>query len=137
MCRVLIQGRISLDGVSEMKRSSFAALAGAMLLSGMTATSAGTMPPTEADSGDYLSLNSTQEEFVWGDLYMPMLNQTAPSGFVAMASAMMPESVTTAPVPPKAASHVPALKSYDFAVLQNQIVIVNPADRVIAKVISQ
>lgn len=45
--------------------------------------------------------------------------------------------MTTASVPRKAASDVPSLKPYDFAMLQKKLLIVNPADRKIAEVITQ
>lgn len=67
---------------------------------------------------------------------MPSLNQTAPSGFNAIVGAVVPNSVTTAPVPSKAAGAVPSLKPYDFAILQKKLVIVNPSDNKIAEVIT-
>ena len=40
---------------------------------------------------------------------------------------MVPSSVTTAPVIEQAARDVPALKPYNFAMLQKKLVIVNPS----------
>ena len=50
---------------------------------------------------------------------------------------MVPNTVTTAPITSKAASDVPALKPYNFAMLQHKLVIVNPADKKIAEVITR
>jgi len=118
-----------------MKKQISLALAAAVLLSGVTAASAATMSHA-AKAGDTLSLTSTQQKTAWSDLYMESMNQAAPSGFDPVIGAVVPNSVTTAPVPPKAASAVPALKPYDFAQLQNKVVIVNPSDNKIAEVIS-
>ena len=106
------------------------ALAVAVLLSGVAAASAAPM------AGDSLSLSSTQQNTAWRDLYMPSLNQRAPAGFKARVGAIVPKGVATAPVPTKAARAVPALKPYDFAMVQHKVVIVNPSDQKIAEVIS-
>jgi hypothetical protein len=50
--------------------------------------------------------------------------------------AVVPGSVTTASMPNKAARDVPALRPYDFAMLQHKVVIVNPTDKKIAEIVS-
>lgn len=119
-----------------MKKQTSIALAAAVLLAGSIAASAATMSnPVKA--GDTLSLTSSQQKTAWRDLYTPSLNQKAPAGFHATIGAIVPSSMTTASVPRKAASDVPSLKPYDFAMLQKKLLIVNPADRKIAEVITQ
>ncbi len=137
-----------------MKRQISLALAAALLLSGValsgvtmasaatmsTATSSNTTPSNTTSAapkaGDTLSLSGTQQKTAWNDLYMGSLDQTTPSGFSATVGAVVPNSVTTAPVTSKAASDVPALKPYSFAMVQKKLVIVNPSDHKIADVIS-
>jgi Protein of unknown function (DUF1236) len=118
-----------------MKKQTFLTLAAAVLLAGATAASAATgMSKAASDS---LSLSSTQQKTAWRDLTTPPLNQQAPAGFNATVGAVIPSSVTTAPIPSKAASDVPALKPYNFAMLQKKLVIVNPSDKKIAEVITR
>ena len=76
------------------------------------------------------------EDGVEGPLHR-FLEQEAPAGFSAVAGAVVPNSVTTAPITSKAASDVPALKPYHFAMLQHKLVIVNPANKKIAEVITR
>ena len=116
-----------------MKRRTPLALAAAVLLSSVTVASAATMLPTASDT---LNLTHAQQETAWHDLYMGWLNQKVPSGFQASVGAVIPSEVTTAPVNSKAASAVPALKPYDFAMVQKKLVIVNPSDHKIAEVIA-
>lgn len=118
-----------------MKKQTSIALAAAVLLSGVTAASAATMS-NSAKASDTLSLSSTQQKTAWRDLYMPSLNQNAPSGFNAIVGAVVSNSVTTAPVPSKTASAIPTLRPYDFAILQKKLVIVNPSDKKITEVIT-
>jgi hypothetical protein len=119
-----------------MKKQTSIVLATAVLLSGVTAASAATMS-NSAKASDTLSLTSTQQKTAWNDLYVPSLNQKAPSGFHAIIGAVVPNSVTTAPIPSKAASAVPALKPYNFAMMQKKLVIVNPSDKKIVEVITR
>ena len=119
-----------------MKKQTSIALAAAALLAGSMAASAATMS-NPAKTDDTLNLTSNQQKTAWHDLYMPSLNQKAPAGFHATIGAVVPSSVTTAPVPRKAASDVPSLKPYDFAKLQRKLLIVNPSDKKIAEVITQ
>ena len=68
---------------------------------------------------------------------MKSLNQKTPSGFEATPGAVVPSGVKIAPVPGKAARDVPALRRADFAMLQHKLLIVNPADKKIAEVITR
>src|SRR5277367_2855254 len=117
-----------------MKKRSIA-LAAALLLSSIAGASAATMP-SHAKASDTLNLTSTQQKTAWDDLYMPSLNQKAPSGFNLIVGAVIPNGVTTAAVPSKAAQAVPSLRPYDFAMVQGKLVIVNPTDKKIAEVIT-
>jgi hypothetical protein len=82
-------------------------------------------------------MSSTQQHTAWKDLYVKSLNQKAPSGFNATVGAVVPSGVKIAPVTSKAASDVPALKSYNFAMLQHKLLIVNPSDKKITEVITR
>ena len=116
-----------------MKKQTTLALAAAVLLSGAAVASAATMAPKASDT---LNLSTTQQKTAWRDLHTPSLSQSAPSGFTASVGAALPSSVTIAPMPSKAASDVPALRPYDFAMVQGKVLIVNPSDKKIAEIIT-
>jgi len=88
-------------------------------------------------ANDTLKLSKTEQSKAWHDLYTPSLNQKTPAGFSATVGAAVPSGVVTAPVTAKAASDVPALKPYKFAMVQKKLVIVNPSDQKIADVITR
>jgi hypothetical protein len=131
------------------KTQTAIALTAAVLLGGVAAASAAGMPsPTAtANTGsvakmappasDSLTLSTPQRHAAWNDLYVGTLNQKTPSGFDATVGAVVPNSVKVAPVTGKAASDVPALRPYDFAMLQHKLLIVNPGDKKIAEVITR
>jgi len=129
-----------------MKHQVSIALAAAVLMAGIGAASAAdsTMSksssmssPAMAKASDSLSLTAAQRKSAWNDISKTAAAQTAPSGFDAKVGAAVPSSLSTQPVPVEAANHVPALRPYSFAMLQNKIVIVNPTDKKIAEVITR
>jgi hypothetical protein len=87
-------------------------------------------------AGDTLGLTSAQQKLVWRDLNGQATNQNAPSGFQPMVGAVVPSSIKIEPVPTKAATDIPSLKPYDFAMVQGKVLIVNPADKKVADVIT-
>ncbi len=64
------------------------------------------------------------------------MKQRLPAGFTAAVGSVVPSAIIIEPVPSKAASDVPSLRPYDFAVVQGKVLIVNPSDRKIADVIT-
>jgi hypothetical protein len=117
-------------------------LAAAVLLSGVTAAAAAGMAQSSSSStmarsaSETLILTSAQQKTAWNDLHSQAAKQKAPSGFTATIGSVVPSTLKIAPVPRKAASAVPALRPYDFAMVQGKLLIVNPHDKKIAEVIT-
>jgi hypothetical protein len=123
-----------------MRKHISVALAAGLLVAGVSAASAGGMSQSNSTSNstmsqDALRLTSTQQKMVWNDLHGQATEQKAPSGFNATIGAIVPSTLKTEPVPSKAVTSVPALKSFNFAMV-NGMLIVNPSDKKIVDVIS-
>jgi hypothetical protein len=112
-----------------------AAAAFALLLASATfaaAAGTGAMAPN-----DRLSLTSTQEHTILQSINKQNVKKEAsPSGFKAAVGQAVPTSIPLHALPSDAASQVPAVKPYEYAVLQNQLLIVNPKDRKIVDMIA-
>jgi Protein of unknown function (DUF1236) len=124
-----------------MKQMGSWALSAAVLLAAMSIGSAATVhagnisAPKQGAVTDELSLNRIQQKVAWADLSRHAVSQNAPSGFNATEGSVLPNSVVIRPVPEKAVGNVPALKSYDFAIVSGKLLIVNPFDKKVAEVI--
>ena len=124
-----------------MKTRTVIALTAVALLSGVAGASAAGMshpqsqPMMASKTSDTLSLTSQQRKTAWNDLSQTT-KQKLPSGFNATVGAVVPGTFKIEPVPSKTAKDVPALKAYDFALVQGKVLIVNPSDRKIAGVIA-
>jgi hypothetical protein len=86
---------------------------------------------------DRLNLTSTQEHAIVQSVNKQNQKMaTSPSGFKAAVGQVVPTSIQLHALPSDTASQVPAAKSYDYAKLQNQLLIVNPKDRKIVDIIA-
>ena len=123
-----------------MRKHISVALAAGLLMAGVSAASAAGMSQSNSTTmsqpaSDTLTLTSAQQKTVWNDLHGQATEQKAPSGFNATVGAIVPSTVKTEPVPSKAATTVPALKSFNFAMVDGKLLIVNPSDKKIVDVI--
>jgi hypothetical protein len=91
--------------------------------------------PGNATHGtDTVILSATQRRALWNDLSKQATNQSA-SGYEAQIGTFMPGSVKIEPIPGKAAANNPQLRPYDYAMVDHDLVIVDPANKVIADVV--
>jgi len=129
--------------MNTLKAKTLLVAAAAFLLAGVSLASAAPMPAPSAGNkmappaSETLSLTTSQRKTAWHDLYAKSLNQAAPKNFEPAVGAVLPKSVTVAPIPKKAATDVPALKPYKFAMLRHKLLIVNASDHKIAEVITE
>ncbi len=89
-----------------------------------------------AGSNDQLNLTSTQRAEIWQNL-SNQAKETPPAGFTPKVGEAVPSSIRVQPLPGSVSSQVPAVKSYDFAMLQNEVLIVDPTSKKIVDVISR
>jgi hypothetical protein len=117
------------------------ALAAAILLGGNLAAPATSVQPPGANVSPppkaAISLTADQQKTAWNDLSSQAKKQTAPPSFFRAVGNVVSGSVKLQPITTKAAGDVPALRPYGFAMIEGQLLIVNPSDRKIAAVITQ
>jgi hypothetical protein len=84
-----------------------------------------------------LSLTLSQQKLAWKDIERSGTAQTAPSGFTPRVGETVPQQLAAKTVPTKLGNDVTALKSYDYALLRNKLLIVSPSDKKIVEVINR
>jgi hypothetical protein len=86
---------------------------------------------------DRLTLSGAQELALFQSLSKQKVkHETAPRGFDAEIGQAVPESITLHKLPTDAVRQVPPVEAYDYAMLQNELLIVNPHDRMAVDVIA-
>jgi hypothetical protein len=83
-----------------------------------------------------LSLTRSQQRTAWRDISKEASRQSAPANFKASIGATVPADISLQAVPANVASRVSALKSYDYALLHDKLLIVNPSDKKVVDVIA-
>jgi hypothetical protein len=74
---------------------------------------------------------------VWEDISQQASKQKPPKGFTAKVGAVLPSALATHPIPVSTANDVPALRPYNYALLEgNKLLIVNPNDKKVVEVIT-
>jgi len=113
------------------KQRAILSAAALLLCTVATASAATAMHPS-----DTVILSAAQRRAVWNDLNKQATNQSA-AGLDATTGTFLPGSVKIEPVPSKAATDVPSLRPYDFAMVDHKLVIVDPSNKVIADVLTK
>lgn len=94
-------------------------------------------PPGESMTDSSLSLTAAQRQRVWNDISRHGVIQIAPSNFTASVGATLPANIIPHMLPAEAPAHVPSLKPYDYALLRNKLLIVDPENKKIVQVIDR
>jgi hypothetical protein len=122
--------RLTLVAVALLSSISVASAAG---VSKSTTTGPGASMPS-----DTLTLTSTQQKMAWKDISGQAVKETPPAAFTAKVGANVPKELGTKPVPVSTANKVPALRPFQYALLDsNKLLIVNPTDHKVAEIITQ
>ncbi len=125
-----------------MKKQVSIMLAAGLLMAGIPAATAAVQSPSGSARmpqplSDTLDLTATQRTKAWNDLQKQATEQKTPSSFEPTVGSAVPSTIKIEPVPSKAANDVPSLKSYDFAMTEGKLLVVNPSDKKIAAVLSE
>jgi Protein of unknown function (DUF1236) len=98
-----------------------------------SAASAATTPQHGTDT---VILSAAQRRDIWNDLSKQATNQNA-AGFEAQTGSFVPSSVKIEPIPSKVAANNPQLRPYDYAMVDHDLMIVDPTNKVIVDVLKK
>jgi Protein of unknown function (DUF1236) len=115
-----------------MRKQTAIITATTLLLCGVATANAA----TAMQGSDTVILSAAQRKAVWNDLSKQATNQNA-SGFNAMTGTFVPGSVKIEPIPSKSTANNPQLRPYDYAMVDHDLVIVDPTNKVIVDVLKK
>ena len=84
-----------------------------------------------------LSLTSVQQKLAWKDIQAKATAQKTPTDFTPRVGAIVPSDVALKAVPTKLGRQVSTLKPYDYALLKNELLIVDPGSKKVVDVINR
>ncbi|MGC2076646.1 MAG: DUF1236 domain-containing protein [Xanthobacteraceae bacterium] len=107
-----------------------------MAANGSSASDKAATQSSGMHGSDTVILSAAQRRALWNDLSKQATNQSS-SGFEAQIGTFLPKSVKIEPIPGKAAANNPQLQPYDYAMVDHNLVIVDPTSNVIADVVKK
>jgi hypothetical protein len=96
----------------------------------------GTMTEMKEAEQGALELTSAQRAEIWRRLGNQQAT-TAPPGFQPKVGATVPASMQLKTLPSSVSNQVPQVQSYDYAMVQSQLLIVDPATKKIVSIITE
>ena len=122
------RGLVELD-----RRSTIAAMAGAVLFAGPARTQDAPRRPS-----DKLELSPAQRQLIYASISQQTHQATAsPEAFRAQIGGSVPESIELAPLPETIVEVVPQIRGYVYAFIAGQVLIVEPGARRIVEIVAQ
>jgi hypothetical protein len=109
---------------------------GASSANANSASAKAASPASSMHGTDTVILSAAQRRSLWNELSKQATNQSA-SGFEAQTGTFLPKSVKIEPIPGKAAANSPQLQPYDYAMVDHDLVIVDPTSNVIADIVKK
>jgi hypothetical protein len=94
-------------------------------------------PAQDTAAGPPLELSTAQRQTIYQSVSKTQKNHIAPTGFRVSVGGRLPDTIELAPMPGTLAELMPQAKRYNVAMIEKQVVLVDPATKQIAAVITQ
>jgi Protein of unknown function (DUF1236) len=109
----------------------------ALALVASTSVAAAAGMASSAASSEHLNLSTAQQKDIWQGVSKQAATETTPADFKPTLGAVAPSSIKLQPLPTKVSNEVPAVKPYDYAMLHDQVLIVDPSSRKIVDIVNR
>lgn len=101
-----------------------------------TAASAQT-PAQDTATAPVLDLTSAQRRTIYQSVSRTQKNSAAPEGFRVSVGARLPDAIALAPLPETLGQLMPQTRGFEVAMIERQVVLVDPKTKVVALVVTQ
>jgi hypothetical protein len=106
-----------------------------MALMGAVVVAAAQTPTQDAAAGPAIELNPVQREIIYQSISKTQKNQAAPTGFRVSVGGTVPPAIGLVPLPDIVTAIVPQVSMFEVAMIEKQVVIIDPHTRQVAAVI--
>ena len=83
-----------------------------------------------------LKLTAAQQQTIYSSISSQKQKETAPSSFHAALGAVVPPSVELQALPKTIVELMPELKDYEYAMVANQVLLVDPKNKQVVEIIN-
>ena len=94
-------------------------------------------PALDGGAAPLVALTAAQKQVVYQSISKTQKNNAEPTGFRATVGALVPDAITLAPVPATIADLLPQTKGLEAALVEGQVVLVEPQGKKVVAVITR
>jgi hypothetical protein len=94
-------------------------------------------PALDSGAAPHVELTAAQKQTIYQSISATQKNSAAPTGFRATIGAPVPNGITLAPVPATIADLMPQTKGLEAALVEGQVILVEPDGKNVVAVIAQ
>ena len=117
-------------------RCAFVSLA--VLIGAPAVAGAQTQPMASEATAPALELSTAQKQTIYQSVSSrSQKNNAAPPGFRAAVGAHVPDTIELVAMPDTLATVIPAVKGYEIAMVEKQVVVVDPKSKLVVAVVTQ
>jgi hypothetical protein len=114
----------------------YAAIALALFAPAGIAAAQNASPTVDPSTAPDLKLNADQKHTIYLSISNQKQKETAPLDFRAAVGATVPASIDLQPLPKTIVELIPQMKEYQYAMVANQVLLVNPKSKQVVEVIN-
>jgi hypothetical protein len=93
-------------------------------------------PQQDAAAAPALDLSPSQRQTIYQSVSKTQKNNAAPPGFRASVGAHVPDTIKLEPVSDTLATVIPETKNYEVALVEKQVVLVDPKSKMVVAVVT-
>ena len=108
-----------------------------LALMGAVVVAAAQTPTQDAASGPAIELSQAQRQMIYQSISTTQKNHAAPTGFRVSVGGAVPPAIGLIPLPDMVAAIVPQAGVFEAAMIEKQVVLVDPHTRQVAAVIRE
>ena len=94
-------------------------------------------PAADSAAGPALELSAAQRQTIFQSVSATQKNNAAPTGFRAAVGAQVPDTITLQPISSTLAALIPEIANHDVAMVEKQVVLVDPRSKRIVAVCAE
>lgn len=117
----------------QLRRMMFSVCLAAWACSGAIAWAQ--TPAQDAAVGPRITLTTAQRQTIYQSISSTQKNHAAPTGFRVSVGGTVPPGIALAPVPDTLTALMPQVGGFETAMIEKQVVLVDPQNRQVAVVI--
>jgi endonuclease/exonuclease/phosphatase (EEP) superfamily protein YafD len=93
-------------------------------------------PAADSATAPAIELSAEQKQAIYQSVSSTQKNSTSPTGFRAAVGAHVPDAVELQPMPATLATLIPAARDMQVAMIEKEVVLVDPKSRTITAVVT-